>query len=94
MGAGKFTITDSYASGLVSGANAGGLVGALNDGGTITNSYYDADTTGQPLGPQPDGSVGLTTAQMSSGTLPTGFDPAIWTAAAGHYPKLKAVAGQ
>ena len=57
-------IQASYATGPVSGANnAGGLVG-LNDG-TLTDSYWDTQTSGQTTG-----SEGRTTAQLQS---PTGY---------------------
>ena len=57
-------IQASYATGPVSAAsNAGGLVG-LNDG-TITNSYWDIQTSGQTTG-----SGGRTTSQLKS---PTGY---------------------
>ena len=46
-------ITASYATGSVSGTeNVGGLVGGWSDffGATITNSYFDAQTTGRLFG--------------------------------------------
>lgn len=45
---GMCTINNSYATGLVTGTgdNIGGLVG-LRNGGVITSSYYDRDTTEQ-----------------------------------------------
>ena len=67
-------LTYSYATGAVSssGTGAGGLVGYNSSGiGIVTSSYYDATTTGQALGMQVDGSVGLTTAQLQS-TATTG----------------------
>jgi filamentous hemagglutinin family protein len=82
-------ITQAFATGAVSGgsgAEIGGLVG-LASGGTITAGYYDANTTGQPLGAQSDGSVGLTTAQLQAG-LPSGFSTSVWGQAPGAYPYL------
>ena len=44
------SITQSYATGAVSGtSDVGGLVG-YNDGGSITQSYWDSYTTGQAAG--------------------------------------------
>jgi hypothetical protein len=63
----------------------GGLVGY--DGsppGSITNSYWDTDTSGITNLGQGAGNIandpgitGLTTAQFQSG-LPAGFDPKVW----------------
>jgi hypothetical protein len=91
------TIDQAYASGAVSGSgtNIGGLVG--KDTGTITNGYYDTRTTGQAQGIAvlynvASGTVvnvvGLTTAQFQNGTLPAGFDSAVWRTGLGLYPYL------
>ena len=82
------TVTDAYATGAVSGSsNVGGLVG-LNNGGSITDGYYDAGTTGQPLGLQTDGSTGMTTTALQAG-LPSGFSSVTWSIVAGEtYPYL------
>jgi filamentous hemagglutinin family protein len=71
------SIASSYATGQTVGGNfgVGGLVG-LN-AGSITNAYYDSTTTGLAHGTQGDGSVGLTTAELSAG-LPAGFSSATW----------------
>ena len=46
VGGNRGNITNNYSTGAVSGTNqAGGLVGT-NDSGTVTNSYWDAITTG------------------------------------------------
>jgi trimeric autotransporter adhesin len=56
------TITDTYATGAVSGSNyVGGLV-ASSGGGTVTNGYWNTDTTRQRT--SDGGGTGLTTAQM------------------------------
>jgi filamentous hemagglutinin family protein len=87
------TITDAFATGAVSASSFGGpliagLVG-LNYG-TITNGYYDADTTGRPLGPHGDGSIGLTTTQLQA-ALPTFQNPGNWGIIPGvSYPYLTA----
>ena len=70
-------IMDAYSAGAVSAgsgsSNIGGLVGASSDA-TISNGYWDTQTSGQSTSA---GGNGNTTAQLQSG-LPTGFDPAIW----------------
>ena len=44
-------VTISYATGLVSGrSTVGGLVGRNSGGGTITDSYWDSDTSGRTTG--------------------------------------------
>ena len=79
------TISGSYATGAVSGSSQlGGLVG-INLAGTITNSYWDTQTSGQPAS---GGGSGLTTAQLQ-GSLPSGFDSAVWGTGSGLYPYLK-----
>ena len=61
------TLTQSYSTGAVSGSVAGGLVG-LN-GGTVTNSYWDEDTTGQGTTGIGGGSTsGVTGLKSTSGT--------------------------
>lgn len=62
------TITNSFSVGVVVGnTNVGGLVG-LN-GGTVTNSFWDTQTSGQTTS---DGGTGKTTAEMK--TLATFLD--------------------
>src|SRR5262249_5932763 len=51
--------------------------------GTATNSYWDTTTTGQG---QSAGGTPMTSAQLSSGTLPGGYDPGVWNANSGFYP--------
>jgi hypothetical protein len=56
------TITNTYATGAISGNNyLGGLVG-LYRGGAIIGSYWDKETTGQST--SDGGGTGLTTVQM------------------------------
>ena len=70
------TVSHGFATGPISGGEfLDGLV--YNQGGTVTDGYYDADTTGQPLGAQPTGSVGLTTAALKA-SLPAGFSTSVW----------------
>ena len=66
------TITASYALGRVTGTSVntmlGGLVGNIGRGGaTVTNSYWDTETTGQSSS---DGGTGYTTTQLQT---PTGY---------------------
>ena len=78
------SITSSFATGYVSGANdRGGLVGA--NPSNVTNSYWDKETTGTPTDA---GGTAATTAELQ-GTLPTGFDNAIWGIGENLYPYLK-----
>ena len=87
------SITNAYATGLVTGLTdinyngyAGGLVGDTY--GSVTNGYYDAETTG--MADSNGGSVGLTTAELQSGTLPSGFDSTVWGTSTTLYPYLTA----
>jgi len=80
------TISFSYSTGVVNGGTGsivGGLVGDdESPAGSLTDTYWDTDTSGQNQGAgnnQNDpGITGLTTAQFQSG-LPAGFDPAVWS---------------
>ncbi len=56
---------------------------------TIDNCYYDFQTTG--LDTIAEGWI--STANLTSGTLPAGFDASKWTATAGLYPQLKSMEG-
>ena len=82
-------ISNSYATGAVSGAGALAGLG-FNQGGTTTNGYYDANTTGRFLGSPGDGSTGLSTAALQTNGLPSGFDSTVWGGGSnGLYPYLK-----
>lgn len=80
------SISNVYATGAVSGGSKNGGLSGVNLGATITNGYWDTQTSGQST--SAGGGTGLTTAQLKSGTLPSGFDPSIWTATPGQYPTL------
>jgi hypothetical protein len=80
------TISFSYSTGAVAGGGyIGGLIGF--DGaqsGSITDAYWDTDTSGITDPSQGAGNIandpgvtGLSTAEFQSG-LPQGFDPAVW----------------
>ena len=80
------TIASVYSAGRVSGgANVGGLVGADYGGNVVSSAYWDTQTSGQVSS---GFGTGLTTTQLKSGNLPSGFDPSVWTAAPGQYPTL------
>jgi PKD repeat protein len=65
------TINNSYSAGSVSGNSwVGGLVG-LNCGGTINNSYWDIETSGQSTS---DGGEGKTTTEMKQQATFVGWD--------------------
>ena len=81
-------ITASYATGPVySGGDPstwGSLVATPNP--SVSNSYYDSNTSTPTY---TAAGVAMTTAQLQSGVLPAGFDPAIWGAGVNLYPYLK-----
>lgn len=80
-------IMDSYSAGSVTGYNnIGGLVGH-NDGGSVTRSYYDKQTSGRS-----DTGRGIpkTTAEMKTQSTYSGWDfTTIWGLATGDYPYLR-----
>ncbi|MBN2965005.1 filamentous hemagglutinin N-terminal domain-containing protein [Sulfurospirillum sp. T05] len=80
------TITNSYATGMVTGnegaSHVGGLMGR-KEGGVITNSFWDTQTTGQAT--SVGGGVGKTTAQMQTLSTFAGWDI---TGTDGAYPTL------
>ncbi len=79
------TITDSYATGAVSGGYADGLVAVNQNGGTVTHSYWDTQTSGQSSSV---GGTGLTTVQLQA-TLRSGFHSGTWSIVAGEsFPYL------
>ena len=79
------TITNVYAVGSVSGTsnNIGGLVG--DEQGTITNGYWDFQTSGQHG--SAGATAGLTTAQLQS-SLPNGFSSSCVGNGSGLFPYL------
>ncbi|MGH3056096.1 MAG: hypothetical protein ACRDL7_14070 [Gaiellaceae bacterium] len=99
------SILSSYSDASVSAGTSstlGGLVGSAgnNVGRTLTDTYWDLETSGigdpsQGVGTMANfpGVTGLTTAQFQSG-LPTGFSSAVWgssSAVNGGYPYLLAL---
>lgn len=84
-------LDQTYATGLVVAAGAGtagGLVGrstpAANAPISVTQSYWDTQTSGRTTSA---GGTGQSTAQLQ-GTLPAGFDGAVWRTQANAYPFL------
>jgi hypothetical protein len=85
VGVNASTIGYSYSTGAVggkAGSTLGGLIGYdETQPGSVTDSYWDTDTSGQSQGAgnvaNDPGITGLTTAQFQSG-LPAGFGPSIW----------------
>jgi len=81
-------ISQSFSTGAVVGPGAncvGGLVGCNPAGTTAVSSYWDVLTSRQSTSAA---GIGETTAQLQSGTLPTGFDPTVWATQSGIYPYL------
>lgn len=64
------TITNSYSTGELSGANPGGLIG-YNMSGTITDSFWDTTTSGDSTS---YGGTGKSTADMTTATTFTDTD--------------------
>ncbi len=90
------SITQAYATGFIapgSGASVGGLLGYdVASPGSVTYSYWDIGTTGitslsQGAGnaANDSGITGKTTANLQ-GTLPTGFNNAVWATGPRLYP--------
>ncbi|RVU11965.1 GLUG motif-containing protein, partial [Methylobacterium oryzihabitans] len=80
------SVIQSYATGAVSGSSSvGGLVGFNDGGGTVTDSAWNTQTTGLTTSA---GGLGLTTADLQNGSLPAGFNSAVWATGPGLYPYL------
>lgn len=65
------TVVRSYATGTITSGSPGGLVG-YNGGGTITDSFWDTQTTGAST--SSGGSTGKTTTQMKTESTFTNWD--------------------
>jgi filamentous hemagglutinin family protein len=88
VGSNGGTVQQSYSTGLVIGllnSRSGGLAGFHSSQASVSNSYWDTQTSGQTS----DGTItavpatvvqtaGLTTGQLQAG-LQTGFSSAVWT---------------
>jgi len=72
VGRNRDTIQTSYAVGLVTGnTDVGGLCSDPHDDGSVTDSYWDTEATGQDTS---DGGTGLTTAEMQGSEAETNMD--------------------
>ncbi len=72
---GSGPIDQTYATGAVNGTgNLGGLIGYSDSMPAVSNSYWDATTSGQSSSVA---GASLTSAQLKAG-LPTGFDATVW----------------
>ncbi len=70
MGGNAGTVSNSYSTGNVTGEiSVGGLVGLNGDDGTVSNSFWDTETSGQATS---DGGTGKTTAEMQDITTFSG----------------------
>jgi filamentous hemagglutinin family protein len=94
VGENRGSIVTSYSTGTVTGGAGtyiGGLIGenSVDSGAaaSVTNSYWDSNTSGIG-GVNHGGGSPLTTATLQNGSLPTGFSSSIWNAASGRYPLL------
>lgn len=87
------TIENSYATGLVKGSigsiEVGGLVGFANWDTTISNSYWDTETTGQSTSSK--GTRRTTEEMQQQATYPSSWDFVnVWKIDEGNdYPKLR-----
>jgi hypothetical protein len=86
----SFSVGAVSCSGVCS--SVGGLVGEDN-AGTVTNSFWDMDTTGQST--SPGGGTGLNTAAMKTAAtfLAAGWSAMTWNLADGSYPGLTGMPG-
>ncbi len=81
------TITASYATGAVSGTNQVGGLAGYNDGGTITASYFDTNTsllTAATGNNMDSGASGKTTRELQEPTEATGIY-STWAAGTWHF---------
>lgn len=92
---GSSDTTNAYAMGaVIGGAYVGGLAGGNGNGRTISNSYWDIQTTGQAMAFGSDGNgqsgniTGLTTAQFQTPNAAAYLGPA-FAGGAGLYPYLQ-----
>ncbi len=85
-------LANTYASGSVttSGNYFGGLMGHNSGGGTLSNGYWDTQTSGQSTSAGGGGTVGKSTTQMYQQATFQGFDfECVWTINEGvSYPEL------
>lgn len=86
-------MTNCYSSGRVYAYSPNSTnIGALSAWGTVENSYYNSDVSGNigavgGADDQANNAKGLTTAEIKSGGLP-GFDTNVWNIKVGSLPSL------
>ena len=87
------SISNSLATGAVA-SGGGGLVGTYgqgNSGGSVTNSFWNTETSGAATS---NGGTGKTTAELQSAATYTGWDfTTVWTISNGS-PALRTFAGE
>ena len=89
VGRNQGPIVDCYSVGAVSGTSAlGGLVGSMNSSATLTNSFWDTQTSSLTASA---GGTGKTTAQMRQQATFVGWDFSdVWGISGGrNYPYLR-----
>ena len=94
VGFNEGTVSNSYATGSVSinsGSNVGGLLG-ISSSGSVSDSYWDIESTGQSSSAVLPDINGLTTSEMqgSSAEGNMNFDfTSTWSTVEGDYPELQ-----
>lgn len=85
------TIDNSYATGSVRGSSdTGGLVGRALASSTMSNSYWNKETTGKSTSAGQDESFGKTTEEMKKQITYEGWDfSSVWKINEGEYPTLR-----
>lgn len=75
------SISSSYATGSVTGtlSHVGGLVGQNDSYGTVTNSYWDVDTSGKNVGVGSGNASGVTALYSNGGAGSTAFTQASYS---------------
>jgi len=87
------TVSNSYSTGNVSGESVGGLLGHINSDGSVSDSYWDINSTGQSSSAGLPDSNGLTTSEMqgssAEGNMNTFDFTSTWSTVEGDYPELQ-----
>ncbi|MBU9723244.1 MULTISPECIES: Ig-like domain-containing protein [Bacillaceae] len=93
VGSNSAPIVNSYAVGTVNGeSNPGGLIGIGSTGSSITNSFYDSETSGQS---DTGKGVPKSTEEMQDKGTFTGWDfSTVWFMPSDNYPQLQWVNNQ
>ena len=83
------SVDNCYSTGSVSGSNKGGLIGIKHSGASVTDSFWDTQTSGMTTSA---GGTGKTTAEMMTPTpfLNAGWSTSVWYLFVSNlYPHLK-----